>query len=81
MNEAENIYLNRNEHYRAVLEVETREDRFIKKVKKEFPLHEILRSNLVKFVTKKPEKFLWLYFINLLDWQNILLILSRSQNW
>ena len=45
MNEAENIYLNRNEHYRAVLEVETREDRFIKKVKKEFPLHEILRSN------------------------------------
>ena len=45
MNEAENIYLNRNEHYRAVLEVETREDRFIKKIKKEFPLHEILRSN------------------------------------
>lgn len=45
MNEAENIYLNRNEHYRAVLEVQTREDRFIQRVKKEFPLHEILRSN------------------------------------
>lgn len=45
MNEAENIYLNRNEHYRAVLEVQTREDRFIEKVKKEFPLHKILRSN------------------------------------
>ena len=45
MNEAENIYLNRNEHYRAVLEVQTREDRFIERVKKEFPLHEILRSN------------------------------------
>lgn len=45
MNEAENIYINRNEHYRAVLEVQTREDRFIERVKKEFPLHEILRSN------------------------------------
>ena len=45
MNEAENIYLNRNEHYRAVLEVQTREDRFIERVKREFPLHEILRSN------------------------------------
>lgn len=45
MNEAENIYLNRNEHYRAVLEVQTREDRFIERVKKEFPLHKILRSN------------------------------------
>ena len=45
MNEAENIYLNRNEHYRAVLEVQTREDRFIEKSKREFPLHEILRSN------------------------------------
>ena len=45
MNEAENIYLNRNEHYRAVLEVQTREDRFIERVKREFPLHKILRSN------------------------------------
>ncbi len=45
MNEAESIYLNKNEHYRAVLEVQTREDRFIERVKKEFPLHEILRSN------------------------------------
>lgn len=45
MNEADNIYLNRNEHYRAVLEVQTREDRFIEKVKREFPLHKILRSN------------------------------------
>lgn len=45
MNEAKNIYLNRNEHYRAVLEVQTREDRFIERVKREFPLHKILRSN------------------------------------
>ena len=36
MNEAENIYLNRNEHYRTVLEVQTREDRFIERVKKSF---------------------------------------------
>jgi Xaa-Pro aminopeptidase len=45
MNEAESIYLNKNEHYRAVLEVQTREDRFIERVKKEFPLHEILRKS------------------------------------
>ena len=36
MNEAENIYLKRNEHYRAVLEVQTREDRFIERVKESF---------------------------------------------
>lgn len=47
MNEAQGIYLNKNEHYRAVQEVQTREDRFIEKVKKEFPLHPIHRSNTI----------------------------------
>ena len=59
MNEAENIYLNRNEHYRAVLEVQTREDRFIERVKKDFPLHKILRSNPIlqhSRSVKEPEE-------------------------
>ncbi|MFV0304444.1 MAG: aminopeptidase P N-terminal domain-containing protein [Moheibacter sp.] len=45
MTEAENIYINNNEHYRASVETETREDRFIKKLKKEYPGHTYLRSN------------------------------------
>lgn len=42
--EAENIYLNTNEHLRANTEAETREDRFISWCKKEFPLHSYERS-------------------------------------
>ncbi len=45
IHEAKSVYLNVNEHYRASSEVETREDRFIKKIKKQYPLHEIKRSN------------------------------------
>lgn len=44
MAEAENIYLNTNEHLRALVEVETREDRFIKKMKDAFPAHCYERS-------------------------------------
>jgi Xaa-Pro aminopeptidase len=44
MAEAKGIYLNTNEHLRANTEVETREDRFIKKVKQEFPAHQVLKS-------------------------------------
>ena len=43
--QAENIYINTNEHYRASTEVETREDRFIKKAKILFPGHNFERSN------------------------------------
>ena len=43
--QAENIYINTNEHYRASTEVETREDRFIKKAKQLFPGHTLERSN------------------------------------
>ncbi|MGK7391880.1 MAG: aminopeptidase P N-terminal domain-containing protein [Candidatus Cyclobacteriaceae bacterium M2_1C_046] len=39
MAEAENIYLNTNEHVRAVVEVETRDTRFIKWCKDHYPLH------------------------------------------
>lgn len=45
MNEVENVYINTNEHYRATVEVETREDRFVKKLKNEFPGHTYLRAN------------------------------------
>ena len=41
--EADHVYLNTNEHLRASTEVETRDDRFIKWCKKEYPLHEYER--------------------------------------
>ena len=44
MAEANGIYLNTNEHLRANTEVETREDRFIKKVKADYPAHAIYKS-------------------------------------
>lgn len=42
--EAEGIYLNTNEHLRANTEAETREDRFIKWCKSEFPAHAYHKS-------------------------------------
>ncbi len=42
--ESENVYLNSNEHLRNNSEMETREDRFIKKFKSDFPNHFISRS-------------------------------------
>jgi len=44
MAECDAIYLNTNEHLRASTEVETREDRFIKKVRIEYPAHKTLKS-------------------------------------
>lgn len=44
MAEAEGIYLNTNEHLRASTEVETREDRFIKQVKIDYPAHQVFKS-------------------------------------
>lgn len=44
MAEAEAIYLNTNEHLRADTTVETREDRFIKQVKVDYPAHQVLKS-------------------------------------
>ena len=45
MTQADRIYFNTNEHYRQSVETETREDRFIKKVKEQFPAHSWERSN------------------------------------
>lgn len=44
MSEVEKIYLSTNEHLRAKVEVETREARFIKWVKEEYPAHQTERS-------------------------------------
>ncbi len=44
MSEAKQVYLNTNEHFRASTEVQTREDRFIEWVRKEYPAHTFLRS-------------------------------------
>ena len=44
MADCDAIYLNTNEHLRASTEVETREDRFIKKVRIDYPAHQTLKS-------------------------------------
>ncbi|MGB1370758.1 MAG: aminopeptidase P family protein [Flavobacteriaceae bacterium] len=41
MSEAKTLYFNNNNHYRQAVEMETREDRFIKTVKQKFPNHKI----------------------------------------
>ena len=44
---ADNIYVNTNEHYRAKVETQTREDRFIAWCKELFPNHTYEKSNLI----------------------------------
>ena len=43
MCECEHVYLNSNEHKRAVIEVETRESRFVADVMRRYPLHDYQR--------------------------------------
>jgi Xaa-Pro aminopeptidase len=45
MTQADIIYFNTNEHYRANVETETREGRFIKATKDKFPAHSWAKSN------------------------------------
>ncbi|MDH3697549.1 MAG: aminopeptidase P N-terminal domain-containing protein [Flavobacteriaceae bacterium] len=45
MTEADTIYFNTNEHYRQAVETQTREDRFIRRCKKDFPAHQWAKSN------------------------------------
>ena len=45
MEECQNVYINRNEHYRANVETETREDRFSKMIEEKYPNHVIEKSN------------------------------------
>lgn len=43
MCEMEHVYLNSNEHNRAVIEVETRDARFVQQVRAKYPLHDYRR--------------------------------------
>ncbi len=45
MASAETIYLNTNEHYRANVETETRQDRLNKYLKENYPAHRVAKSN------------------------------------
>ncbi len=47
MTEAETVYFNTNEHYRQAIEIETREDRFIRQCKTDFPAHKWEKSNQI----------------------------------
>ena len=45
MTQCDAVYLNTNEHYRASVETETREDRFTKWLKDKYPAHAVAKSN------------------------------------
>ena len=45
MTQCETVYINTNEHYRANVETETREDRFTKWLKGKYPAHAVAKSN------------------------------------
>ena len=45
MSFADTIYINTNEHYRATIETETREARFVKWWKDQYPAHQVAKSN------------------------------------
>ena len=45
MTSCDNVYINTNEHYRANVETETREDRFTKWLKEKYPAHTVAKSN------------------------------------
>ena len=45
MTQCDTVYINTNEHYRANVETETREDRFTKWLKQKYPAHSVAKSN------------------------------------
>jgi len=45
MSQCDTVYINTNEHYRANVETETREDRFTKWLKEKYPAHSVAKSN------------------------------------
>ncbi|MEM6515382.1 MAG: aminopeptidase P family protein [Bacteroidota bacterium] len=45
MTQCDTIYINTNEHYRANVETETREARFVKWLKDKYPAHSVAKSN------------------------------------
>lgn len=59
MAQAENVYINTNEHTRRHTDTETREDRFIEKLKSDFPAHTYKKSapilHRIRSVKEKEE--------------------------
>ncbi len=45
MTQCDTVYINTNEHYRANVETETREDRYTKWLKHKYPAHSVAKSN------------------------------------
>jgi len=45
MSQCDTVYINTNEHYRASVETQTREDRFNKWLKETYPAHSVKKSN------------------------------------
>ena len=45
MTQCDTVYINTNEHYRANVDTETREDRFTKWLKDRYPAHSVAKSN------------------------------------
>ena len=45
MTQCDTVYINTNEHYRANVDTETREDRFTKWLKNKYPAHTVAKSN------------------------------------
>lgn len=45
MTQSETIYFNTNEHYRASIQTQTREARFVEWCKKQYPAHQVAKSN------------------------------------
>ncbi|MEO8932667.1 MAG: aminopeptidase P family protein [Xanthomarina sp.] len=45
MSQADTVYINKNEHYRASVETQTREDRFNKWLIDKYPAHRVAKSN------------------------------------
>jgi Xaa-Pro aminopeptidase len=59
MCEVEHVYLNSNEHQRAVIQVESRDARFIRQVQRQYPLHRYHRlarlMHSLRVVKSRPE--------------------------
>ncbi|WP_299272000.1 aminopeptidase P family protein [uncultured Psychroserpens sp.] len=45
MTQCDTVYINTNEHYRASVETETREDRYTKWLREKYPAHSVAKSN------------------------------------
>ncbi len=57
MSYCDTIYINTNEHYRAKIETETREARFIKWWKENYPAHQVKKSNpILQYIRSIKEK-------------------------